>query len=180
MWKGGVKMAEHQCHKDIAGIIKDGLQEKPNIRIIPSSHCDPEGGKELPLLCQEFNSNESIRLKIYSRPDLLILKSDNAVKVIIEIEESDFTPVNIFGKFLAAANASYYLENKNQHKKFADSVLFIQYINTRHSKEKYKKIETRIQDILSKIDALTKIKVYRLYNEDEKNKIVNEISEFLG
>jgi hypothetical protein len=56
---------------------------------------------------------------------MLILKDDE-VKVIIEIEESGFNPVHLFGKFLASAMSKFYIDPDEEIHEMADSVLFIQ------------------------------------------------------
>jgi hypothetical protein len=62
--------------------------------------------------------------------DLLVI-SNNAVKVIVEIEESGFHPTKICGKFLQAALSTHFLHDlqPNRCLSFADQVLFIQVLD---------------------------------------------------
>ncbi len=99
---------------------------------ISSTQCtvfrSPECGGEhtIPLHCLVEGTSETE----YCMVDIAIVKNGE-VRVIIEIEESNVRPVQIFGKFLASAMSSYFIHGERAIIfPIADSVLFVQILNT--------------------------------------------------
>lgn len=179
-------MNRYVLHKVIGDCIKS--IELPGCKIFMDSEC---GGQHIvPLYCSTDNSKENK----YCEVDILILK-DNKIRVIVEIEESNKLPTQIFGKFFASAFSSYFIhESKNKEpKSMSDSVLFIHILDKSKLKEdktskirQGENIEKSIGDIIpisgSKIDN------YRLFYEDiddydkdgdKRQELVSYIEEFL-
>jgi hypothetical protein len=131
----------------------------------------------------------------YADVDILIA-TDAGASVIIEIEESNVKPVQIFGKFFASAFSNCYLV-KGRHKKgylpIAKPALFIQVLKSSKPKkgkskkpEQWKRVDESIQSVLK---TLFKGKwQYHLFtgvgsgpNEKglNKKKLVRTIRDFL-
>lgn len=157
---------EHPLHEKIGQLIsKDRFPG-----VIKDPACS--GSQNIPLFCivgSEDKSNENE----YCNVDLLIVVEDK-IKIIMEIEESDFTPTHIFGKFLTSALSTHHIHNSKSIPK--DSrVLFIQMIDTSKleenssKREQWKRIEKSIKDIISAAGIKIKISDYKLFfgNADE-------------
>ena len=165
----------HPLHKKIGNIIRD--LNLPGV--IYSPECAGKKGHNIPL----FRSKRKSSANEYSNVDLLILKEDK-IRAIIEIEESGFTPIKIFGKFLASAVASNYIY-KEINAEMADNVCFIQIIDIRGLKPKsrkpkqYENIENSIKNILPLKNS--KIKKYKLFrwNSMASGNIENEFIKYL-
>jgi len=125
--------------------------------------CD--GNHRIPLFCLGQKSKRTELCNV----DMLLIISGK-VKVIIEIEESNVKPIQIFGKLVASALCSHYMYRNNDPIPMDDSVLFIQVLDTSTLKEKTLKlaqwnvVEKLIADILPIRDS--KIKEYRLFYGD--------------
>lgn len=177
---------KHPLHKRIG----DLLDNISGCEVIKDSACrnPSEKGGAVPLF---FSKNKSHENK-YCNVDLLLLKN-NAVKVIIEIEESDIPPIKICGKFLASALSQYYIHESHSNKLISmdhNSVLFVQVIDQSKLKEKTKKInqfkniEKSIKNILPIKGS--KITDYKLFCEDfedikkrEGKKLLKYIKSFV-
>jgi len=149
----------HPLHKTVGECIDS--HKFPNCKIIKDPACG--GQQNIPLFCRKKKSNETE----YCNLDLLILK-DNKIRVIIEIEEADITPIQICGKFLTSALSSYFIhESENNIPiRMGDSVSFIQILNRSRLKvasakaEQGENLEKSIRKILP-IQG-SKIRKYRL------------------
>lgn len=168
---------KHSFHRLIGDIISENITGE-DIRILKDPACEPEG-HVLPLYYSNRKENgDSEKLKnrrerIFTNVDLLILK-ENKIKVIIEIEESNVKPIHIFGKFFAAAFSSYYFHPLEGEGKIemADSVLFIQILDTSNLKEgKTAKIEQweNIKKSIQRISPIEKSNIdqYKIFYGDE-------------
>lgn len=151
---------KHQLHERIGTLIHNFLNsEFPDCKIVKSPECQKENkkGNKLSLYCSKEKGNATK----YCDVDLLILKGDT-IKVIVEIEESDITPIRIFGKFLASALSSYSKSNEMD-----TSVTFIQILDTSSFAKKensskpnqFEKIKKSIQGI----PKFSKIKCYKIF-----------------
>ena len=189
---------KHSFHELIGDIISENITGE-GLRILKDPACDPDG-HILPLYYSKVeDEGESVtvnnsRSRIFTNVDLLILKK-NEIKVIIEIEESNFEPIHIFGKFFAAAfssSYSHYTEAKD-FIEMADSVLFVQILDTENIKigktqkpKQWRNIEESIKKIIPIADS--KIKAYRLFYGDvsefnakkKPEELINYIRKFLG
>lgn len=114
---------QHPLHKVIGECIDS--HEFHNCKIIKDPACG--GQQNVPLFCSEDKSNKTE----YCNVDLLILKDDK-IRVIIEIEETDITPIKICGKFLTSALSRYFIHESENNIPLgmSDSVSFIQILNT--------------------------------------------------
>ncbi|AGK61218.1 hypothetical protein Asulf_01221 [Archaeoglobus sulfaticallidus PM70-1] len=135
----------YDLHKTIGDIITTAF---PEFEVVKDPACG--GDQHIPLFC---NDSKSRRTK-YCNVDLLILK-DYKVKVIIEIEESDITPVRVCGKFLVSALSEYFIHDRYGIVEMDNSVLFTQILDSskleidRTSKlEQFRNIEKSIKDII--------------------------------
>ncbi len=151
----------HQLHKIIGKLIQSHFSN-----CVKGPDC---GGHRIPLYCSDKNKNATK----YCDVDLLILK-DEKIKVIIEIEESDITPIRIFGKVLASALSSYYIYDSKYG--MDNSVKFIQILNASKleegssKREQFNNIQKSIQDRIQD-KKFTKIKEYELFCVDCKNNL---------
>jgi len=96
----------------------------PSCVVIRDPACG--GDQNIPLFCCREKSSKTE----YCDVDLLIMK-DNNVRVIVEIEEANVTPIYICGKLLASALSSHFIHEKwGAPVEMGDSVLFIQVLDT--------------------------------------------------
>jgi len=158
---------EHPLHKIIEECIDSNKFR--NCKIIKDPACG--GQHNVPLFCSE----EKSRKTRYCIVDILIHKDDK-IRVIIEIEESDVTPIRIFGKFFASALSSYYIyefENKIPIG-MSDSISFIQILDTSRLSEKSSKIEQweNLEKSIKSVLPINKIGKYEL--------IYGNFSDFKG
>ncbi|MBA7657812.1 hypothetical protein ES703_65755 [subsurface metagenome] len=159
---------EHKLHEVVADCIrKCGLS---NCEILFDPACD--GGQNIPL----FKTEDKSRATRYSVVDILIIKNEK-VKVIIEIEESDVTPIRICGKFLASALSKFYIHETKGNKKIKmdKSITFIQICSTKglsDSSSKQEQWDNLEDSITGNISTTGKMKwKYRLiYGEAEDYK----------
>jgi len=107
-------------HRQIGRVVS--LLDAPGVTIVLSSLCG--GGQCIPLFCNDVVGNDTKFCEI----DIGIVVNDR-LKVIIEIEETDKTPVRLCGKAVASALASDYIYEGKRFPK-ADTVWFVQIVNT--------------------------------------------------
>jgi hypothetical protein len=139
---------DHPFHRQIGDLINNTVFS--DYKIIKDPAC---GGEQyIPLFCSEERSRKTE----YCNVDLLIIV-DNKIKVIIEIEEANIKPTQICGKFLTSALSKYFIhESENNNLvRMADSVLFVQIVNTVKLKidktakiEQWEHIKKSIQSII--------------------------------
>ena len=117
---------------------------------------------KVPLYC----STKRSRASKFCDVDILMLK-DEEIKVIIEIEESDTSPIRICGKLLSSALSLYHITSSNDERfGMGNSVMFIQIVDTSRlakgssKKEQWKNLEGSIKELLQSMK--TPIKRYRL------------------
>ncbi len=111
----------------------------------------------------------------------MLLLKNGKIKVIVEIEESDVKPTQICGKLLTSALSNFYIyeSNANQSIGMADSILFIQIVDTSKTfrteakRSQWKTLEKSINHILPIKGS--KITMYRLLTTDELNELENII-----
>ena len=130
-YKGGYNLSKsnvHKLHKAVAECIKSYDLPK-DCELLRDPACG--GDQNIPL----FSSDSKSRATRYSVVDMIILK-DEKIKVIIEIEESDRTPIRICGKFLASALSKYFIHEFRGNKpiEMDKSVTFIQVCSTKNLK----------------------------------------------
>jgi hypothetical protein len=178
--KGEIMGNVHELHKYIGDELEKNFQiGKCNVHRDPA--CD--GNELITLFITEKKSRKNGLCKV----DALITKDDK-VKVIIEIEESGFSPTKICGKYLTSALAKSYIDAKGSEKVLnSKSVLFIEVID----------ISKLLKDIMKKENSLKKeqldllkeeitemnkrigygcIKEYKLvYFDDDKEKCMNDL-----
>jgi len=125
---------QHPLHKEV-GECTDS-HKFPNCKIIKDPACG--GQQNVPLFCSKDKSNKTE----YCNIDLLVLK-DNRIQLIIEIEETDITPTQTFGKFLTSALSSYFIHESENNTPIgmSDSVSFIQILDIFRLKQKTSKIK---------------------------------------
>jgi len=155
----------HELHKAVGiGIAEADL---PGCTVIRDRACG--GNQNIPLFC----CHEKSRKTEYCDVDLLIVKN-NKVRVIVEIEEANITPIQICGKLLASALSSHFVHEKwGSPVEMGDSVLFIQVLDTsklkldRTSKmEQWTRIEKSIWGFLPIMGS--GICCYRMFQGDTK------------
>jgi len=155
----------HELHKAVGiGIAEADLL---GCTVVRDRACG--GNQNIPL----FSCDEKSRKTEYCDVDLLIVKG-NKVRVIVEIEEANITPIQICGKLLASALSSYFIhEEWSTPVEMGDSVLFIQVLGTSRLKldktskmEQCARIEKSIRGVLPIIRS--KISCYRMFQGDTK------------
>ena len=155
----------HELHKAVGGAIADAKLQ--GCVVIRDPACG--GDQNIPLFC----CREKSRWTEYCDVDLLIVKG-NKVRVIVEIEEANITPIQICGKLLASALSSHFIHEKwGAPIEIGDSVLFIQVLDTsklrldKSSKmEQWNKLEQSIRRVLPLRDG--RISCYRMFQGDAK------------
>lgn len=167
----------HPLHEIIGESINDEIL--PGCKVIKDPACG--GRQHIPLFCSEKKSRETE----YCNVDLLITK-DNKIKVIIEIEEANIKPTQICGKFLTAALAPYFIHASEKNKRIgmADSVLFIQILDTsklRIEKTSKTKQWERIEESLRNIAPMkgSKINSYKLFYGNKSNFNIKQMVDYI-
>ncbi|KUK07744.1 MAG: hypothetical protein XD48_0079 [Archaeoglobus fulgidus] len=112
----------HSFHKFIGDLVS-----ATEYTVMKDAACGGDG--KLPLYHGNFR---------FADVDMAIVH-DNAVRVIIEIEESGKNPVHIFGKFLASALSTHLSKGIEYYP--LESVLFIQIVETSNLDERTGKFE---------------------------------------
>ena len=172
-------MLSHRFHEAIGRLINK--EKYQDCEIWMDRACDPRNGHKIYLY------KDNIR---YSDVDILIVKKKGP-GIIIEIEESNVKPINLFGKFFAAAFSDHYQTKDTESRLLGYPMLFIQVVlselKTKSKKsEQWYSIEKIIQDTTVK-SVSKRIKEYsffqfrqiapRLY--DESQRFQDSISTFL-
>ncbi len=150
----------HELHKAVGVAIAKA--DLPGCTVVRDPACG--GDQNIPLFCCREKSGKTQ----YCDVDLLILK-DNKVRVIVEIEEANVTPIQICGKFLASALSSHFIHDRwDTPVEMADLVLFIQVLDTSKLKldktskmMQWTRLEQSIRSILPVKDS--RICCYRLF-----------------
>jgi len=123
----------HPLHQ-LIGQKLNSITFNNNIKLAIDRACG--GNQSIPLFCSSDKSNDTE----FTNPDLIIIK-DNKIKFIIEIEESNIRPVQIFGKFFSSALSKYYIHEVENNAKIEKDVncIFIQILDASKLKPETKK-----------------------------------------
>jgi hypothetical protein len=175
---------DHPLHKVIGKIIYEKVL--PDCKILRDPAC--RGKQNISLFSSKRKSKETE----YCNVDILILKS-NKIRVIIEIEETDVKPTQIFGKFLTSALSSNYIHRNEKAVDMGDPALFVQILDiSKLKRDKTRKIkqwlniEKSIQNVIPLKES--KIKRYKLFygnisefgnKGDRKHELIAYIQKFL-
>jgi hypothetical protein len=157
---------EHPFHKTIGKQLRE--MEPLGHRLILDEAC--ENTNEIKEQISLFVSEKNLQNRL-CKVDAMITKTEDTnetVKIIIEIEESDFSTTTICGKYLTSALANNYI-NRDGNKIHIPqkSVFFIQIIDLR------KYLETVVDESKSKKEEQLKI----IYDEINKN-LVGSIHKY--
>jgi len=160
----------HELHEVIGVAIAE--TDLPRCTVVRDLACG--GDQNIPLFCCREKSSKTE----YCDVDLLILK-DNKVRVIVEIEEANVTPIQICGKLLASALSSHFIHDKwGAPVEMGDSVLFIQILDTSKLKlsqtskmEQWTRLEQSIRGVLP-VEG-SRICCYRMFQGDTKEFALN-------
>ncbi len=179
-------MVKHELHSVVGDLVANEI-EVNNTEVVRDSACG--GTQRIPLFL-----GEKERGNVLTNVDLMILR-DNKIKVIVEIEESDLTPLHICGKFLAPLLCDKYIHSTEENREIGmdTAVMFIQILDKTKLPEKTKKEEQgkKIEEAINKFvkqDEKFPIKEYKLIygdadtftNGDKGNELIRHIMEFLG
>ena len=93
---------KHPLHKIIGSILKHTLSDKGTV--ILDKACDDKSKHNIPLFLEKEKSNATEITNV----DALYHDRNYNVKLICEIEESDRTPIRIYGKYFSAAQKAKY------------------------------------------------------------------------
>jgi len=148
-------MATHPFHREVGAIIRrQDFPKSAGLKILKDEACDEEGHK-----IYVYNRTTGTPLR-FADVDILIAtkKKPKEAKVIIEIEESNVKPVQIFGKFFASAFSNCYLPKgggKKGYLPIAEPALFVQVLKSSKPKkgkskkpEQWKRVDESIQAVL--------------------------------
>lgn len=159
----------HELHSTIGKTIDEA--RVPECKVIRDRACG--GDQNIPLFCCAEKSRETE----YCDVDLLVVR-DNKVRVIVEIEESDVTPIQICGKLFASALSSHFIHDKWGAVEMSDSVFFIQVLDTSRLKlnetsktEQWKRLEQSIRSVLPVKHS--RICCYRMFQGNAKDFATN-------
>ncbi|MCX7861630.1 MAG: hypothetical protein N2449_01385, partial [Bacteroidales bacterium] len=99
-----IPLNEDNLHQSIGNSLINQINQwnNNNLTIILDKACGGTQNVQLFLYPNKTFGNKVCQV------DILILENDE-IQVIIEIEESEITPVKILGKFFASAIAKYYI-----------------------------------------------------------------------
>jgi len=166
-------------HEIIGDIFEEALHERPHYSLIRDKACG--GEQRIPL----FSTAEKSRETEYCNVDLLVL-SENKIRMIVEIEESNVKPTQICGKFLTSALANYYIHDSKRNKpvEMNGSVAFIQIVDTsklvKSKTTKFKQWKA-LEKSINTITPLknSKITSYKLLTTDELDKLAPLIMKII-
>lgn len=163
---------ESLIHRKIGDIFKKEIPNYTSCSLLTDHAC---GGKQrIPLF---YEANKA-RATEYCNVDLIVLK-ENKIKIIVEIEESNVKPTQICGKYLASALSNFYIHEKQKNKtiEMADSVSFIQIVDTSKLKKdktakfkQWKALEKSINKILPVKNS--RITSYQLLTTEDLGEVV--------
>lgn len=178
-------MVKHELHLKIGNLVANEIK-RTDTEVVRDTACG--GSQQIP-----FCLEEKKRGNVLTNVDLMLLK-DKKIKVIMEIEESNLTPLHTCGKFLAPLLSKKYIHStqENEEIEMDDTVMFIQVLDKsklpiNSTKEKQgKKIETEINKFIEQYNKLP-IKEYKLiygdvnsFNNGDKGKeLIKDIIKFL-
>ena len=161
------ELPNHLLHRTIGEAVAEAIL--PPFEVLRDPACG--GDQRIPL----FSFHEKSRKTEYCNVDLLVLSPDG-IRVIVEIEEANVTPIQVCGKFFASALSRCFIHERRKNTRIgmSGSVLFIQVLDTsRLNREKTSKvqqwcnIERSIQDVIpikgSRVDH------YRLVHGDTRD-----------
>ncbi len=174
----------HTFHELIAEIVAGA--KFPSCEVLLGSDC---GGKQkLPLYTTPIPSDEAK----HTEADMLVLRTvgprGSKVRVIIEIEESGFTPVKVFGKFAASATASYFIPRSGEPPvEFDDPTVFVQVLDTASMKAEETAKFRQFDALTSTIDSLlpltgSRVAQYKLFygaEADFRGKLGENLVDYL-
>ncbi|MCX6653862.1 MAG: hypothetical protein NTY03_01940 [Candidatus Bathyarchaeota archaeon] len=143
--------------------------------------CTRDISHQLPLFYDKSKKRETR----FCNVDMLIY--EDTVKVIFEIEETDFKPTKVFGKFLTSALSRFYNYGKYVIP-IDDDMMFIQILDSTKLKpetRKFKQFEYLAKAINERLTLNKRAINYRLYSMkvgDEKtmNEIIKTVEGFLA
>lgn len=163
----------HPLHETVGNLLKD--DKFPGCKVLKDAACG--GYQQISLFCK----GEKKKKARYCKVDMAILK-DRKIRVIIEIDESNFRPLHLCGKFFISALSDCYKREK-ETAEMADDVLFIQVVNEsklegdkKHKKTQMSNIKESIRESLK--SGYCKIKQYELFFGDNSElKQANKMME---
>lgn len=166
--QSGDKLNMRPLHSAVEEKIRQRLADR--FMLLPDPACEEkhEGKQHLSFLV----GKEKKRATRSCCVDLLILSSGR-VSGIVEIEESNFIPTTIRGKFFQAVLDPYFIHNAQGEGSipYADKVIFIQALDisslqeNSHKEAEAERIEREIQDML----PLGGVTAYRLFTVSGTN-----------
>lgn len=150
----------HPLHKKVGEALK--ADPPTGCEVVLGKDCGTK--QELPLYVDDPKPDPDA--KRYCQVDILILK-ENRVRGIIEIEESGFEPIKIFGKFFASAFSTFYHNESHGHVRIpmGDCTFFLQVMDSSDFEDGSKREQFRNakRSILSVIALLgSRITTYKL------------------
>jgi hypothetical protein len=176
----------HHLHERIGKLLGDALKDSAQaLKIIKDPACcaDSIDKQHIPL----FLSEDKSRATRFCCVDLLILQDDK-IRIIVEIEESDIKPTQVCGKFIASALSNYYIHKKEgKPKEMAESVAFIQVLDSSKLKDRtaklgqFRLLEESIQQVLPlKGRRFNRYKLFAGKSDDSFAEMIKFIKDELG
>lgn len=158
---------KHPLHLAIANSLEAKLNS--NAKLIRDPACG--GSHQIPLFIGVPKHRENRMCQV----DLLIIK-EGRVRVIIEIEESEFIPTKICGKFLQAALATHLIHDSQipPEVPYSKEVLFVQVLDGSKCLPPHTKKDSQAELIKERINGMirlgwSEVTNYRLFFVDGAN-----------
>lgn len=143
-----LELSIHSLHRTIGEAVAEAIL--PPFEVLRDPACG--GDQRIPL----FSSDEKSRRTEYCNVDLLVLSPDG-IRVIVEIEEANVTPIQVCGKFFASALSRCFIHERKKNARVGTggSVLFIQVLDTSGLKkdktfktQQWRNIERSVQGVI--------------------------------
>jgi hypothetical protein len=167
----------HELHKKVGNAFCAILSNLTSYKLELDEACDNNVNKKkhLPFFISHTTGNDTE----ISNVDLIVVK-DQKAKIICEIEESDITPVRIFGKIFTTATAKMCKLKDGTIYKLDDHGIFIQVLSSKKLNKDHSKKKQQGENIQKAINAILKsngawIKEYHLiYGDVDDFKVGND------
>ena len=161
----------HKLHVSVGEAFTKISTSMSDLKVELDKACEPANSKNKGKYLPFYLSEEKDRKTKITNVDLMIVEKQRKVKLICEIEESDFTPVRTFGKVFTAAAAimcklvddtEYDLDKKG---------IFVQVLSSKKAnikgskkKDQGQKIKDSINDMLKNSGSWIK-RYYLIYGD---------------
>jgi hypothetical protein len=164
--------SKHPLHEKVGCLLNELKSGNMDVVLdVACDICDGESKQQIPLFTGDVKNRENNLCKV----DAMIVK-DGSCKVVVEIEESDYHPTTICGKYLTTALSTYYL--RGSEKVELKEVFFLQIIDAKGftdvKKEQLKSIAKSIND--NKCGCVKQYELLLVENDADCDKVIDLIT----